>query len=42
MRGLHLSTKRIHLLRAPFSIGITAFVAVGTFMLIQYLIGLSA
>ena len=42
MHGLHLSTKQIHVLRALFSIGITAFVAVGTYMLMRYLIGLSA
>ena len=33
MHGLHLSTKQIYVLRALFSIGITAFVAVGTYML---------
>jgi hypothetical protein len=38
-RGLH---KQVHLLRVLFSIGITAFVAVGTFMVIRYLIALSA
>jgi hypothetical protein len=39
MRGLR---KQVHLLRILFSIGVTTFVAVGTFMVIRYLIALSA
>ena len=42
MRGVHLSIKQVHLLRVLFSIGLTAFVGVGTFLVIRHLIGLSA
>jgi len=41
MRSLHISTKRIELARILFSIGMTAFVSVSTFLTIRYLIGLS-
>jgi hypothetical protein len=41
MRSLHNSTKRIELARILFSIGMTAFVSVGTFLTIRYLIGMS-
>jgi hypothetical protein len=38
MRSLHLSTKQVELVRLLFSIGLTAFVSVGTFLLIRHLI----
>jgi hypothetical protein len=41
MRGLHLSIKRVELVRILFSIGLTAFVSVSAFLTIRYLIGLS-
>jgi len=41
MRVIYLKTKQVELLRILFSIGLTAFVGVGTFMTIRYLVGLS-
>jgi hypothetical protein len=41
MRSLHLNTKQVELVRLLFSIGVTAFVGVGTFLILQYLVGLS-
>jgi hypothetical protein len=40
MRILHLDTKQVELVRVLFSIGLTAFVGVGTVIVIRYLIGL--
>jgi hypothetical protein len=42
MRSVHFSTKQVHLLRVLFSIGLTAFVGVGSFLALRYLIDLSA
>jgi hypothetical protein len=39
MRSLHLDTKQVELVRLVFSIGVTIFVSVGTFLAIRYLIG---
>jgi hypothetical protein len=39
--GLQLSTKQAELLRVLFSMGLTAFVGAGTFVVIRYLTGLS-
>jgi hypothetical protein len=41
MRSLYLNTKQVELARILFSVGVTAFVSVGTFLAIRYLIGLS-
>jgi hypothetical protein len=41
MRGVHLSSKQFDLLRVLFSMGVTASVAVSTFLVIRYLISLS-
>ena len=41
MRGVQLSTKQVHLVRVLFSIGVTAFVALGSFLTIQHLISLA-
>ena len=41
MRSLRLDTKKVELVRLVFSIGVTVFVSVGTFLAIQYLIGSS-
>jgi hypothetical protein len=41
MRILHLDTKQVELVRLLFSIGLTAFVGVGTFIVIRHLIGSS-
>jgi hypothetical protein len=41
MRVIYLSTKQVELLRILFSVGLTALVGVGTFMIIRYLFGLS-
>ena len=41
MRVTYLKTKQVELLRILFSIGLTAFVGVGTFMIIRYVFGLS-
>jgi len=41
MRILHLNIKQVELLRLLFSIGLTAFVAVGTFLVIRHLMSLS-
>ena len=40
MRVLHLNTKQAEILRFMFSIGLTAFVSLGTFLAIRHLIGL--
>jgi len=39
--GAHLSTKQAHLLRILFSIGLTAVIGAGTFVVIRYLTKLS-
>jgi hypothetical protein len=39
MRILHLDTKQVELVRLLFSIGVTVFVGVGSFLGIRYLIG---
>ena len=39
MRSLHLDTKQVELVRLVFSIGVTIFVSVGTFLAIRHLIG---
>ena len=39
--ALHLSTKQAELLRVLFSMGLTAFIGAGTFVVIRYLTGLS-
>ena len=39
MRSLRLDTKKVELVRLVFSIGVTVFVSVGTFLAIRYLIG---
>jgi hypothetical protein len=39
MRSRHLDTKQVELVRLVFSIGVTVFVSVGTFLAIRYLIG---
>jgi hypothetical protein len=41
MRILHLNTKQVELARVLFSIGMTAFLGVGTFVAMRYLIGFS-
>jgi hypothetical protein len=41
MRVRHLNSKQAEILRLMFSIGLTAFVSVGTFRAIRHLIGLS-
>jgi hypothetical protein len=41
MRILHLDTKQVELVRLLFSIGVTVFVGVGSFLAIRYLIGSS-
>jgi len=41
MRVIYLKTKQVELLRILFSIGLTAFVSLGTFLAIRHLIGLS-
>jgi hypothetical protein len=41
MRSLRLDTKKVELVRLVFSIGVTVFVSVGTFLAIRYLIGSS-
>jgi hypothetical protein len=41
MRSLRLDTKKVELVRLVFSIGVTIFVSVGTFLAIRYLIGSS-
>ena len=41
MRVLHLNAKQVELLRVLFSVGLTAFVAVGTFLVIRHLNSLS-
>jgi hypothetical protein len=38
-RILHLDTKQVELVRLLFSIGVTVFVSVGSFLTIRYLIG---
>jgi hypothetical protein len=40
MRILHLDTKQVELVRLLFSIGLTAFVGLGTLIVIRHLIGL--
>ena len=42
MGRVHLNEKQVHLARVLFSIGLTAFVALGSFLTIRFLIGLSA
>jgi hypothetical protein len=37
MRMLHLNTKQAELIRILFSIGLTAFVALGAFIVIEHL-----
>ena len=39
MRSLRFDTKQVELVRLVFSIGVTIFVSVGTFLAIRYLIG---
>jgi hypothetical protein len=39
-RILHLDTKQVELVRVLFSIDMTAFVSVGTFVIIRHLVGL--
>jgi hypothetical protein len=39
MRRLHLDAKQVELVGLVFSIGVTVFVSVGTFLAIQHLIG---
>jgi hypothetical protein len=39
--GPPLNTKQVELLRVLFSMGLTAFVGAGTFVVIRYLTGLS-
>jgi hypothetical protein len=39
MRSLHLDAKQVELVRLVFSIGVTIFVSVGTFLAIRHLIG---
>jgi hypothetical protein len=39
MRILHLDNKQVKLVRLLFSIGVTVFVGVGSFLGIRYLIG---
>jgi hypothetical protein len=39
MRSLHLDTKQVELVRLVFSIGVTVFVGVGTFLALRHLIG---
>ena len=41
MRSLRLDTKKVELVRLVFSIGVTVFVSVGTFLAIRYLNGSS-
>ena len=41
MRVRHLNSKQAEILRLMFSIGLTAFVNVGTFLETRHLIGLS-
>jgi hypothetical protein len=42
MRSLHLNTKQqVELAGILFSVGMTAFVSLGTFLAIRYRIGLS-
>jgi hypothetical protein len=41
MRTLHLDAKQVELVRLLFSIGVTVFVGVGSFLAIRYLIGSS-
>lgn len=39
MRILHLEAKQVELVRILFSVGVTIFVSVGTFLAIRYLMG---
>ena len=39
-RILHLDTKQVEFVRVLFSIGMTAFVSVGAFVVIRHLVGL--
>jgi hypothetical protein len=40
MSSVHLSAKQAHVARVLFSIGVTAFVGEGSFLVLRYLIGL--
>jgi hypothetical protein len=39
MRSLHLDTKQVGLVRVLFSISMTIFVALGSFLTLRYLMG---